>query len=49
MKAPLTLGLYGLGLVAVFGLSYGVAGVVAGSFAPPASVQHNEPHDGAES
>lgn len=49
MKAPLTLGLYGLGLVAVFGLSYGVAGVVAGSVAPPASVEHSDTHDGAES
>ena len=49
MKAPLTLGLYGLGLIAVFGLSYGVAGVVAGSFAPPASVQHSDPHAGAAS
>jgi hypothetical protein len=47
MKAPLKLGLYGLGLVAVFGLSFGVAGVVAGSFAPPASVQHTETHEGA--
>lgn len=49
MKAPLALGLYGLALIAVFGLSYGVAGVVAGSPAPPASVQHGESHDGAES
>lgn len=49
MKAPLTLGLYGLALFAVFGLSYGVAGVVAGSSAPPASVQHGESHDGAAS
>lgn len=40
MKAPLTLGLYGLGLALVFGLSFGAAGVVAGSFAPPASVEH---------
>jgi len=38
-----------LGLIAVFGLSYGVAGVVAGSFAPPASAQHSDPHAGAAS
>lgn len=49
MNAALKLGLYGLGLVAVFGLSYGAAGVVADSFAPPASVRHTETHDGAES
>lgn len=54
MKAPLKLGLYGLGLALVFGLSFGAAGVVAGSFAPPASVQHpsvqqTETHEGAAS